>query len=134
MLLRTDRSVFRNSTGCAWLAMPTESLCQKQERLEQHTVTVSVASSSFWIAEQPENNRAEAVQVAGRTCTACTDARRGQIPNTYSRGFSLRSSQTSVSCACSSNKLISVADTNHVSCILRAVTSPCLGDIGDLVH
>ncbi len=45
--------------------MSTESLCQKQERLDQHTVTVSVASSNFWIAEQSENNRAEAVQVAG---------------------------------------------------------------------
>jgi len=45
-----------------------------------------------------------------------------------------RASQTSVACACSSNKLISVADSIYVSCILRAVTYPRLGDIGDVVH
>ncbi len=46
----------------------------KKERLDKYTVTVSVASFSFWSAEQSENNRAEAVQVAGMHLLARTSA------------------------------------------------------------
>lgn len=84
MLLRTDVSVWGKSTGCAWgrdIDRVTVSKAQANGQTHSYkqamptatgTVTVSVARSSFWIAEESGSNPAEAVQVAG-LLTACND-------------------------------------------------------------